>query len=287
MAMTRVRTALATLAALALVPLSGCGPQPESSTPASRLDSATIDMITDSGTFPTLRYLVDRATDRATEQCMRASGVNWSAIVGKPPSASDEERILDPAARKQHGYGFADGGEPTPRGADDPRVDAAMVGSPPRYATLTVLGAARYTYPVTGCLAQARAAVVGDVATWMRISVTPQEINMRLAGAVPADPRYPAAQQRWRRCMADHHLPYSTPVDLRRHLVETNDTTRDEEIRLAVQDARCDHEARLSLTELSLRRSAAQLIDPAQCTEMIRLYAAFAKAVTKAQALLK
>jgi hypothetical protein len=251
------------------------------------MDGAAVDMITSSGGFPARRYLVDLATDRMTERCMRAAGIGWSAPVGKPPPASDEDRILDPAARRRHGYGFADGdGERPDPGGGDPRVDAAMVGSAPRYETLTVLGTARYTYPVTGCLARARAAVAGDAATWMRISVTPQEIGMRLGGAVTADARYSAAQRRWARCMADHHLRYATPEDLRRHLVRTK-ADRAEEIGLAVQDARCDVAARLSRTELSLRRAAAQTVEPAQRAEMIRVSAAFATAVSRARTLLK
>lgn len=53
-----------------------------------------------------------------------------------------------------------------------------------------------------------------------------------------------------------------------------------------MQDAQCDHQARLSLTELDLRRAQAQTIDRDQHTEMPRLSAAFDAAVTRARALL-
>jgi hypothetical protein len=74
--------------------------------------------------------------------------------------------------------------------------------------------------------------------------------------------------------MADHH-PYSTPADIRAHLAQEvsahpqrRAALRGEEITLAVQDAQCDHEAHLSLTELALRRAAAQNIDPNQRKEI-------------------
>lgn len=273
------------LAVLAIGGLFGCGsPRPKSTAPASPEPAAAIDMITGSGTFPARRHLFDKATDTVTDQCVRAAGVPWSSRPAEPPAASDEDRILDLPGRRLHGYGIADAGNPDDP-ADSPRVASLLVGSPPRYGTLTIPGMAKYTFPVTGCLAEGRAAVAGDVSTWARISYLPAEIGRRLGRAVAADPRYLAAQRRWRQCMADRDLPYATPDDLRTHLARTR-APRAEEIRLAVQDAQCDHDVRLSLTGLALRRAAAATLDPGLRTEMARLSAAFDAAVGRAQALL-
>ncbi|WP_305784471.1 hypothetical protein [Symbioplanes lichenis] len=238
-----------TLAVLAVGTLTGCGsPRPVGG-------PATVDMITDSGGYPARRQLIDRATERATSTCMAAAGFAWSGFAGEPGPG--------PGNRARDGYGITAPAVPPPGNATGGPELAALIGSPPRRATLRLPGLAQYTFPDSGCLAEGRAAVAGDTTAWARLAYLPGELNKQLSQRVAGDPRLVAARAAWSGCMAGHGHRYAAPDDIPAALAgrlrahpEQRAALHAEETALAGLDARCNQRTRLSRTELDLRRAA-------------------------------
>ena len=302
--MRRARgTRLVALSTLLMTALPGCASQP-GSTPARPivsaslqgvlgLDAVAIDMITDSGGYPDRKYLVETADERVTAECMRSAGFTWSGFVYKPPPGSDEDRALDLDDRRKRGYGVADPGqEPQPQigGPDDGR-SAALFGKARKLAKLDAPGFGQAEFPVEGCLAQAHAAIFGDVATWARLMFLPQGANAILARTTDGDPRLLAAGKAWSRCMKDHGYRYAKPGEIRSDLQTSYrddpdpvQVRQDKEIKLALQDAACDRKVGLARTELDLRRAAARMLPADQRSDLAHLAISLDEAVGRAHA---
>jgi hypothetical protein len=283
---------------LALGSLSGCAKRPPESASELRFPSAgaypdrpterAIDMITNSGDYPDRRYGMDLWDMALTERCMREAGIQWSGVVDQPNPDAKYGRSVSLDFVRQHGYGLSDGAgassEPTPTPSDDERLRHALLGSPDDVERLVVPGIAAYGYPRHGCAAQARSAVYGDLKTWALIFHLPSELNLDVHQKAVADRRYADAVKRWSACMKERGHSYETPRDIPTSLVQQYRRTsqpqsleqrKAAEIALALEDARCDKEARLTATRLELRREYASKIDPQLGREINRLAALF------------
>ncbi len=290
-------TSKATALALMVIGLLfGCGhPQPKSE-PAPRpvsgpqqLDQATIDMITNSGSYPNRQYRVALVDMALTEECMRNAGISWSGAVDEPNPDADAGGAVSVDWVRHHGYGLSDGettsGQPQQSSGEDTRLRATLLGPPNELAKMTAPNGVIYWYPKQGCAARAHIAVYGDLDTWARITYVPQEINLVLSGQANTDERYHAVLRSWRDCMAQHHYSYVSPQDITSALAEAYRTDREalverrtKEIAIAMQDLRCNQQVHLSQTALQLRREYAQKIDPQQRAKMAQLSALFTAA---------
>ncbi|MDI1461184.1 hypothetical protein QEZ54_09420 [Catellatospora sp. KI3] len=261
---------------------------------------AAQDLVTWSGTFPQHRYLVTLAENELTRRCMSDRGFAWSGYTpDQPTGATDEQRLLDLDRRRREGYGMAAGGDDAePATAADPAESTpayrlALFGDEKRTGSVEVPGLGTITYALDGCIAQGYAGVFGDLDSWARVAYLPQGLNRTAARQAAADPRYTAALDGWRRCMAAHGHAYQTPDAIRVALgtayeqsTEPAETRLRTEIALAVQDGQCDVQAGLSRTELRLRRESVLALDTAQRAEVADLAVRFAAAVGRAHALL-
>ncbi|MEV4416708.1 hypothetical protein [Catellatospora sp. NPDC049609] len=288
--------------------LAGCGTtQPAGGSPPAapavpiELDAAALDLVTWSGTFPAGHHLVLRAMAKVTADCMRTHGFTWTPYAAEPPlDGTDEQRTLDLERRRRDGYGLwrtdGDGAQEPPSAdpaADEPRYQQALNGDPARTGSLDVPGLGTITYALDGCTARGYATVFGDITTWARVAYLPQGINRTAARTAAAHPRHGEALAAWSRCMAGHGHRYATPDDIRvalgtayRQSGGRAEDRREAEVALAVQDARCDQQVRLTATELELRREAVRALAVDQRAEIARLSAGFTAAVARARSLL-
>ena len=285
------------ISVLACGSIAGCGHQPQAATfPApDRLDEATIDMITNTGDYSQRRYRVDEIDVSLTRQCMRNAGFAWAGVADKPNPDANDGRAASLDYIRRHGYGLSEkppaGGAAMPGPvADDTGLRTVLLGPADDLAELTAPNGVVYTFPHQGCAARSHIAVYGDLDTWARIFYLPQEINLALHGQATADPRYAAKLQGWRDCMARKNYSYESPNDAVERLTEQyrSDTRsleqrRAAEIKIAMQDALCDEQVRLSATALALRREYAQRLQPSDRAEMARLSALFDEAELRSQ----
>lgn len=279
--------------------LSGCtSTRPESVPGAApaRLSEETVDLVTESGTYPEQRWRVRVADETLTARCMRAAGFTWTGSARPPTRHSAAQELAD---AHRHGYGMSDlaaPADPAERADDNaaghPRRQAALFGPDHAFAQLVIDGHASYQFPRTGCMAQAHIAVYGSLDAWARITYVPQEINLTLGGQARSHARYQAALRRWQTCMAAHHHTYASPHALITQLATKyrNDheplaQRRSAEIKLAVQDITCNQHAGLNSTDAALRREYAQNLSPAERTELTTLTHLFAQAWQRSQVL--
>lgn len=284
--MTSNATKTVTAVLLLVGLLSGCTSVRPESTPAvapARLSEEAIDLVTSSGAVPVQMWRVQVADEKLTERCMWAAGFTWTGSAQPPAPRRDAAQMLADARR--NGYGMSDvdpEAGPEPGAAPDPRMLAALIGPEEDRAELVIDGRASYSFPRTGCLADAHTAIYGSLDTWARISYIPQEINVVLGGQARTDDRYQAALQGWRACMAAHGHAYESPLDLVERLAAAYPADRRPlarrraaETRLAVQDVTCNQQAGLSTTEDKLRREYANRLsakERAELTELTRLF---------------
>ncbi|MFI7601840.1 hypothetical protein [Actinoplanes sp. NPDC049681] len=279
--------------------LSGCTSTRPESVPAAapaRLSEETVDLVTESGTYPEQRWRVRVADETLTARCMRAAGFTWTGSARPPTRRSAAQELAD---ARRHGYGMSDVGAPADpaekaddKAAGDPRRQAALFGPDNAFARLVIDGHASYQFPRAGCMAQAHIAVYGSLDAWARITYVPQEINLTLGGRARSDARYQGALRGWQTCMAAHHHTYASPHALIAHLARKyrNDREplaqrRSAEIRLAVQDLTCNQHAGLNATDAALRREYAQDLSPAERAELSTLTHLFARAWQRSQVL--
>jgi hypothetical protein len=285
---------------LAAGALAGCGhhPAPAAAPASARLDEATVDMITNTGDYAERRYRVDEVDVSLTRQCMNSAGFTWAGVADQPkPDASGNRTVrLDYALK--HGYGLSDGQAAAgPESAGPEAGDglrAALLGPASDLAEFVAPQGVVYTFPRQGCAARSHTAVYGDLDTWARIAYLPQEFNLRLQSEANADPRYTAKLREWSNCLATSHYAYESPNAIVEQLTaayrtdhRTLQQRRASEIKIAVQDVRCDFKVHLSATALDLRREYAQRLDPADRAELAHVSTLFDVAEQRSRTLSK
>jgi hypothetical protein len=290
--MSSAARAVTTAMLVAVGLLSGCtSARPESAPagPPPRLSEETVDLITDSGTYPEQRWRLRVADETLTARCMRAAGFTWTGSAQPPTRHGAAQELAD---ARRHGYGMSDTAAPAdPAGtadgnaAEGPRRQAALFGPDDDFAQLVIDGHASYQFPRTGCMAQAHTAVYGSLDAWARITYVPQEINLTLGWQARSAHRYQAALKQWQTCMRNHRYTYHSPADILDQLAtkylsdhEPLARRRAAEIRLAVQDVSCGQHVGLKSTEDLLRRELAQRLSPTERTELTQLTRQFAEA---------
>ncbi|MBW4722163.1 hypothetical protein [Saccharothrix obliqua] len=266
------------LALIVLVWSAGCGsPRPADQPPpfTGTLGPTALDLVTRSGTWPATQRLLDRAVNRLNQMCLARQGFSYPDLdVPAPVDPADDVAVVDLPGRATRGYGITDAGPdvtPPSRSAADVfydglppaerhRFDLALFGSPHTRREVDTAGG-RYSVQDTGCEADSRRRLAGDVALWARITYTPEAIGNRLAVEVEQAPAYRDALTAWRSCMRDQGHPYPTPEqaqqDLRADTGTPADRRRSVEIAVASADGNCAIRTRLPSTALNARRELA------------------------------
>lgn len=271
---------------------SACAPQASTiGDQESGLSADALDLLTTSGGYPARRRVLDLAEERLVERCMAARGQIYWPITSPPITASDEERTVDLPRRHNEGFGLAGGSKPPRAGPNDsrPEFQSALFGDVRHYQELKLPNGNILSYPVSGCVAESRAALYNDVRRWARVDAIPQVLGNKLRAQIKDAPELAEAQSRWVSCMtaAGYHYPSPEAAadDLSNAYQKHGDSAalRRREIAVAVADGECALRVHVPSAELALRRARAYSLPVAQRRELNDLGAVHCAAYEAAQ----
>jgi hypothetical protein len=260
------RTKVVVAVAVLMSGLAGCAqarpadPDPRPADPAPRsavtpsagtvLSDTALDLAVRAEPYRDDQRLLVRAERESTRRCMAARGFDHPAQVANPSGGDDPWRP-DMDARRSRGYGFTDPG-PSAEGQYPPDLPAsrraayarALSGDPGQRATLQLSSGPRFTFATTGCIAEGRIALFGDVVDAARVAYVPQEAYNALHGRIAEDAAMDEAMKRWAACMKDRGHPYPSMSAARADAGRGPDaaghaSARQFEIQRAVADGGC------------------------------------------------
>jgi hypothetical protein len=212
---------------------------------------------------------------------MQASGFRYAPPPASANVGTDEDRIVNLADRRQHGYNLLNTRPGLARAT-------ASVGHPAGYdrvldgvaSDLTQIqlpDGEKIVVARAGCEAESRQRLYGDLPTWAAVSITPQRLNLRIGPRVAKDPTLAAAIRRWQACMSRHGYRYPSPDAARSQLAAdyrrlgTTPRTRRREIDVAVADGNCATQLHIPSTVLALRRNHADGLGPAAKNRLLQV----------------
>lgn len=277
---------IATPVAVLIIALSGCAaPQPDNPAPSGSADDAVLtpaaaDLVVRAEPFRVDQWRLLRAELELTRRCLKARGLDYPTPSGGVNTDDDEWRPnLD--VRRVHGYGLSAAvSDPAQPAADpataQPGYEQALFGEPGRTATLSLRSGPRFTFPTTGCIAQSRSELYGDVMDAARVSYWPQEAYNAVRPHIETDPAMRAAIERWAQCMRDHGHPFSTMTQARDAVAErykasgASTDNRRFEVGVAVDDAGCARDAGIPSVVDQVGRRWADRLPPEQRRDLNR-----------------
>jgi hypothetical protein len=277
---------------LVVLACSGCTQASTIPDQAPHLTSAAVDLLTTSGDYPARKHVLDAAEEQLVERCMNQRGHAYQPFVPPLVAGSDEKRMVDLPRRRAEGYGLASGESPPPStapDADQPRYQQALFGDDQHYQGLRLPNGSVHYYPTTGCVAESRAALYGDVLDWARTVSIPQTYDNDLRSQVKNSPELAEANSRWVSCMAASGYHYSSPnaaindVSATYQLHGPKPDLRNREVAVATADGECELRTHLLLIELELRRAKAQSLTAGQRRDVAELASLHCAAYHKAR----
>lgn len=251
---------VAVLAGMMLVlGVAGCA-QARPATPAAEptarvsttLSDTALDLAVRAGTYKADQRLLSRAEKELTRQCMAAHGWDYPVSTTEFGELDDDMWRPDLNVRRRIGYGFtitgpSDGGSypsDLPEASRD-EYQRSLSGDPEQRATLRLFSGPKFTFGTTGCIAESRIGLYGDVIDAARVAYIPQEVYNAVHEQVVNDEATRTAVGQWAGCMAGRGFPYSSPATARAAIGETYDgpapvgQKRRLEIEVAVADGEC------------------------------------------------
>jgi hypothetical protein len=103
----------------------------------------------------------------------------------------------------------------------------------------------KFTFDTTGCIAESRIGLYGDVIDAARVAYVPQEVYNAIYEQVVNDEATRTAVREWAGCMAGYGFPYNSPATARAAIGEAYDGPapvghkRRLEMEVAVADGEC------------------------------------------------
>lgn len=231
--------------------------------------------------IPSSRYLTGRrllfeAELEFTRRCMLGQGLTYPAA--RPDqTGGDSEWAPNLQVRRSRGYGLDPASQPSPdswlralSAAERAKHVRALKGDPSRRATYEMRDGTRFNFAATGCIAQSRIELYGNVVDAARVSYVPQGAHQAVLGRISADRRVRDAVARWSACMRDRGFAVASAQEARNLAAQAYDaarragrdlsSARTTEIRIATADADCAMTADLSrVAEQVGRRYANEL----------------------------
>lgn len=208
--------------------VAGCA-QARPATPAeptrhvsTTLSDTALDLAVRAGTYKADQRLLYRAEKELTRQCMAAHGWNYPVPAAQPGELDDDMWRPDLDVRRRIGYGFAVTG-PASGGSypsDLPEASReeyrrTLTGDPEQRATLRLFSGPKFTFGTTGCIAESRVRLYGDVVDAARAAYVPQEVYNAVYERVVNDDATRTAVRQWAGCMAGRGFSYSSPTAAR------------------------------------------------------------------------
>ncbi|MGW1887764.1 hypothetical protein [Streptomyces sp. NPDC001970] len=249
------RTAVGAAVALLVAGVAGCA-QAQSASPDGRsaktvLSSAALDLAARAGPYRDDQRVLQQAEYELTRRCMAARGFDYPTSDGGS-IGNDDSWQPDLETRRSRGYGFADPapspGDQYPPGLPAAERDSyvrALTGDPERRAVLRLSSGPEFTFGATGCIAESRIVLYGDVIDAARVSYVPQEAHNALNVPIADSSAMREAMALWTSCMRDRGYPYDSMEAARAAARQSHDTAgsadaaRRAEIRIAVADGEC------------------------------------------------
>ena len=173
---------------------------------------------------------------------MAKNGLAYPIETQPLDTRTDEERAIDLDSRRLDGYGLyhsrtrthtsektgQDGDFPTELDRyvsqlpENDRViyRRALFGGNREYSAIRLPDGSTTSFPTKGCVAEARAALFGDVVLWARVAYIPQTFNNILTKRVTDDPDYAATIDKRRACMAKQGYQFASPEDAAKQVGE-------------------------------------------------------------------
>lgn len=247
---------------------------PPAGTGSSVLTSDALDLVTESGRWPSTEETLNAAIDKLVARCMQAKHLKYIVVATSVLNNDDEAQIIDLAKRRRQGYGLQqsdssladrpqDAYVATLSPAEQQHYLQALYGSDSDRIAVTLPDGGQATLADHGCQADAIRALAGDLSRWGLITYAPQQLGNRLADQLSHDPNYQAALARWSQCMASRGLRYDDPdhaVQALRAAYQAHGVTpelRAQEITTAVADGECALRVHLPSAATSSRRALA------------------------------
>jgi hypothetical protein len=183
---------------------------------------------------------------------MAAHGWDYPVHSTEFGALDDDMWRPDLDVRRRIGYGFtvtgpSDGGSYPPGLPEASRDEyqRALSGDPEQQATLRLFSGPKFTFGTTGCIAESRIGLYGDVIDAARVAYVPQEVYNAVYEQVVNDDATRTAVREWAGCMAGRGFPYSSPASARAAVGAADDgpapvgQKRRLEIEVAVADGEC------------------------------------------------
>ena len=134
--------------------------------------------------------------------------------------------------------------------------DIAYFGDHADMTTVTLPNGATFSTSNTGCVADARIELYGSIRAHVEVTALANYMTGEVGSRVMADSSYQEALAGWQECMSELGYSVATPSDAYTMALEAGITSpvnaRVREIRIAVDDARCNLHARLTETAKAL-----------------------------------
>lgn len=228
--------------------------------------------------------LLHEAGQILLRDCMQRKGFAYQPVKENPvPEAREFPYVLDDVAwAREHGYGTdiqhelselrkTDANQRYFRGLPAKQRAAALTaanGSRPLTVTARTPDGMLFQRSPKGCQSEADATLYGNLRQWFQAKVTADALTELRRARVTEDPRFAEAVKPWSACMRAAGHPSTSPADLRAATSSRRSPLpRNEEIALAVTEARCAHTSGLAKTARALdqqyARSLARQYHPA------------------------
>ncbi|WP_461087967.1 hypothetical protein [Streptomyces deserti] len=249
------RTAVGAAVTLLVTGVAGCT-QAQSASPDGRsagtvLSGAALDLAVRAGPYRDDQRVLQQAEYELTRRCMAARGFDYPTSDGGT-IGNDDSWQPDLDTRRSRGYGFGDP-SPSPDDQYPPGLPAAerdsyvraLTGDPEHRAVLRLSTGPEFTFGTTGCIAESRIGLYGDVIDAARVSYVPQEAHNALNDPIADSPAMREAMALWTSCMRDRGYPYDSMEAARADARQSHDSAgsadaaRRAEIRIAVADGEC------------------------------------------------
>jgi hypothetical protein len=262
------------------------------------------------------RALLYLTEEKLVARCMGNKGFRYSAT----PIPTSELREAstprwygndDEVVARQQGYGVSSGRRATALGvadraqdpnarlvqrlppADQQRYTEALFGRVQDYQQVALPNGKRMSVSVSGCVADARRQLYGDVREYLRLTHVVTNLGAEVYRLVVADSRYLHALDAWRGCMRQRGYGYDSPgaaVEaigaLAGASAASRAAARGTEVRVAVADARCAARSRLVAVANELDRKYDARVAHEQAGAILALQRLRAAALERAKALI-
>lgn len=236
---------------------AGCSSSSAETTQQSALESPppavwslTIqDLVTNSDRYWVVEAWRERTQNALLEHCVASAGIHgFSTSVTVPDSRAHS--LVDIAYRKKWGYNIWNIEQANARSIpQDGRLSEVLLGDGRPQAEVRLPHDYIIGVPTSGCYADARVDMGGDVIRWALVEYLPNDLNEEASSAVAAMDAFRAAARSWSRCMRGKGYETGSPAQMEEafrksypHVpksIATDADFRTAEIRGAVADAEC------------------------------------------------